>query len=177
MVPGVIGAHSAKWLTRINILDEPSWGLVQQMEYLYYSNTQYGKHNTLYSNGFSIERMPVSSAIMKPVDGDIIVHEGSLDLQGWAYSGGENWVENMECSVDGSHTWYPVSEEGLSKKHYYTWRLWKASIPLDAEGWVEVLVRAWDSSCNTQPTNIRSTWKWDLHVVRKGKQCEQEAAC
>lgn len=102
---------------------------------------------------------------MKPNDGDIIIHSGSIDLEGWAYSGGENWVERVECSVDGGFTWYPLPEENLSKKHYYTWRLWKASIPLDMEGWCEVLVRAWDSSCNTQPISVRSVWNWDLHVV------------
>ena len=165
VVPGVIGARSAKWLTRINILDAPSLAPVQSKEYLYYSG-QFGKHNTLFSNGFSIERMPVSSAIMTPNDGDIIVHDGKLHLEGWGYSGGENWVERIECSVDGGFTWYVVPEENMSKKHYYTWRLWKYDIPLDAEGWCEVLVRSWDSSCNTQPISVRSVWNWDLHVTQ-----------
>lgn len=52
--------------------------------------------------------MPVSSANMKPHDGDIIVHSGAIDIEGWAYPGSENRVERVECSVDGGHTWYPV---------------------------------------------------------------------
>lgn len=32
-------------------------------------------------------------------------------------------------------------------------------MPVDAEGWVEFCVRTWDSSCNTEPTFVRSAWK------------------
>jgi sulfite oxidase len=166
VVPGYIGARSVKWLTRIKVLEQPSWAPVQRKEYLYYSNMQVGKHNSSYSNGFSIQDMPVSSAILQPKAMDVIVHDGSIELQGWAYSGGENWVERVEVSLDGGHTWYSVPNEGLSGKHYYTWRLWKISVPCDAEGWIDAMVRAWDSCCNTQPTFVRSAWNWDLHVVR-----------
>lgn len=165
VVPGYIGARSVKWLTRIKVLDEPSWAPVQRKEYLYYSNMQIGKHNSLYSNGFSIQDMPVSSAILKPRNLDVIVHDGHIELQGWAYSGGENWIERVEVSLDGGHNWYSVPDEGLSGKHYYTWRLWKMQVPCDAEGWIDAMVRAWDSCCNTQPTYVRSAWNWDLHVV------------
>ena len=80
VVTGFIGARSCKWVYRINALAEPSMGPVQRQEYLYYTsqvcvlsprtstNTnvlrfdlriQIGKHNALYSNGFSIQNMPV----------------------------------------------------------------------------------------------------------------------
>jgi len=36
-------------------------------------------------------------------------------------------------------------------------------IPVDAEGWLEFVVRAWDSSLNTQPTFQRSAWY--VHAV------------
>ena len=78
-----------------------------------------GKHNVLVSNGFSIQAMPVSyvleslscdqtisrvryrSAIMEPKSKDVIVHDGSISLKGWAYSGNGNWVERVEVSPDG----------------------------------------------------------------------------
>ena len=60
VVTGYIGARSTKWLYKINALAEPSMGPVQSQEYLYYTQ-QIGKQNAKYSNGFSIQNMPVSS--------------------------------------------------------------------------------------------------------------------
>jgi len=164
VITGVIGARSAKWLTRINALTEPSLGPVQSQEYLYYT-PQLGKQNVKYSNGFSIQNMPVSSAIIYPQDKETIIHEGAVELTGWAYSGGGNWVERVEVSPDGGHIWYAVKPEDLTEKHYHAWRLWKIKVPCDAEGWIEFCVRTWDSSCNTEPTFVRSAWNWGLHVT------------
>lgn len=164
VISGYIGARSTKWVYRINALPVPSYGPVQRSEYLYY-NQQIGKHNTLVSNGFSIGQMPVSSAIMSPRDKDVIIHSGSTQLEGWSYSGGGNWVERVEVSPDGGHVWYAVEPKGMTEKHYHAWRLWKIEIPVEAEGWLEFVVRTWDSSNNTEPTFIRSAWNWDLHVT------------
>ena len=38
---------------------------------------------------------------MKPSNGQVIIHDGKINLQGWAYSGGGNWVERVEISPDG----------------------------------------------------------------------------
>ncbi|KAG6849083.1 hypothetical protein H0H93_011392 [Arthromyces matolae] len=207
VVAGYIGARSTKWVYRINALAEPSWGPVQQQEYLYYTSqvrareprahmgnfrrltpsfSQIGKQNARFSNGFSIQQMPVSSvflthlndndkkklmqtsyrsAIIYPEDKKVIIHDGTITLRGWAYSGGGNWVERVEVSPDGGSVWYAVEEEHLTEKHYYAWRLWKIDLPVDAEGWLEFCVRTWDSSNNTEPTFVRSAWNWDLHVT------------
>lgn len=90
VVTGFIGARSCKWVLRINALTELSWGPVQQQEYLYYG-PQHGKQNALYSNGFSIQEMPVSSAIMTPKEKQVIVHDGKIEVTGWAYSGGSRY--------------------------------------------------------------------------------------
>ena len=87
------------------------------------------------------------------------------------------------------HVWYAARAEEMSEKHFHAWRLWAIKLPVDAEGWVELCVRAWDSSNNTEPTFVRSAWKcvppppflpfilnqllthgvcvysWDLHVT------------
>ncbi|EGN94020.1 hypothetical protein SERLA73DRAFT_171854 [Serpula lacrymans var. lacrymans S7.3] len=164
VVTGYIGARSCKWVYQINALAEPSMGPVQSQEYLYYTS-QLGKQNVKYSNGFSIQQMPVSSAIISPVDKSVIVHDGSIELKGWGYSGGGNWVERVEVSPDGGHVWYAVQPEDMTEKHYHAWRLWKIKLPVDAEGWLEFCVRTWDSSNNTEPTFVRSAWNWDLHVT------------
>ncbi|GJE95510.1 sulfite oxidase [Phanerochaete sordida] len=164
VITGYIGARSCKWVYRINALEEPSQGPVQRAEYLYYTQ-QIGKQNVKISNGFSIQAMPVSSAIIAPSSGDVIIHDGMIMLKGWAYSGGGNWVERVEVSPDGGHVWYAVPQDNMTKKHYHAWRLWEIALPVDAEGWLEFCVRTWDSSNNTQPTYVRSAWNWDLHVT------------
>lgn len=150
-------------LYRINALKEPSDGPVQKKEYIYY-NMQIGKHNSTYSAGFSIQDMPVSSAIMGPVDKKVIVHEGKIRVSGWAYSGGGRWPERVEVSGDGGSIWYEVPNENLSEKYFYAWRTWWMDLPVDAEGWIELCCRCWDNALNTQPTFVRSAWNWDLHV-------------
>ncbi|KAF9013126.1 Oxidoreductase, molybdopterin-binding domain-containing protein [Cyathus striatus] len=158
VVTGYIGARSVKWLYKVNALAEPSMGPVQQQEYLYFT-PQIGKQNSKFSNGFSIQQMPVSSAIIYPEDKDVVIHDGTVTLKGWAYSGGGNWVERVEVSSDGGSVWYSVPQENMTEK------AWKVELPVDAEGWLEFCVRTWDSSNNTEPTFVRSAWNWDLHVT------------
>jgi len=164
VVFGYIGARSCKWLTKINVIPGPSDGPVQKKEYLYY-NAQFGKHNVAYSNGFSIQEMPVSSAIMSPVQHAQIIHNGKIKMRGWAYSGGGCWPVRVEVSGDGGSVWYEVPYQNLSEKYFHAWRLWEVDLPVDAEGWLELVVRCWDSAVNTQPTFVRSAWNWDLHVT------------
>ncbi|PSK55892.1 Sulfite oxidase [Elsinoe australis] len=164
VVFGYIGARSCKWLYKIKAIKGPSMAPVQQKEYLYYT-PQVGKQNAMYSNGFSIQDMPVSSAIMSPVDGDQIIHDGKVKMRGWAYSGGGHWPIRVEVSGDGGSIWYEVPYEKMTTKYYHAWRLWEIDLPVDAEGWLEFCVRCWDNALNTQPTFVRSAWNWDLHVT------------
>lgn len=166
VVFGYIGARSTKWLYEIRAIRDPSEAPVQRKEYLYYT-PQVGKQNAKYSNGFSIQDMPVSSAIMSPKDFDVVVHDGSVKLRGWAYSGGGHWPERVEVSGDGGSIWYEVPWEKLTTKYYYAWRLWEIDLPVDAEGWLEMCVRTWDNALNTQPTFVRSAWYVVLLILKK----------
>lgn len=157
VVYGYIGARSCKWLYRIRGITDPSEAPVQRKEYLYYT-PQIGKQNALYSNAFSIQDMPVSSAIISPKDMDVITHDGKVKLRGWAFSGGGHWPIRVEVSPDGGAIWYEVPTENMSTKYYYAWRLWEIDLPLDPEGWLEFCVRTWDNAMNTQPTYVRSAW-------------------
>lgn len=69
-----------------------------------------------------------------------------------------NWPTRVELSCDGGNIWYEVPAENLSHKYYYGWRVWSWDFPCEAEGWLEFVVRTWDSSLNTQPTFQRSAW-------------------
>ncbi|KAF2200303.1 sulfite oxidase mitochondrial precursor [Delitschia confertaspora ATCC 74209] len=163
VVMGYIGARSCKWLYKIKAIPHESDGVVQKKEYLYYT-PQIGKHNANYSNGFSIQTMPVSSAIMTPLDQEQIIHDGKIRMRGWAYSG-SGWPVRVEVSGDGGSIWYEVPFENMSTKYFHAWRTWWIDLPVDAEGWLEACVRCWDDALNTQPTYVRSAWNWDLHVT------------
>ncbi|RAL09105.1 sulfite oxidase, partial [Aspergillus homomorphus CBS 101889] len=164
MVPGYIGARCVKWLYRVKAIETPSLAPVQAREYLYF-NQQSGKHNQRPIDGIQIQEMPVSSAIMSPWQHQVIIHNGSIECKGWAYSGGGRWPERVELSADGGFTWYAVPQERLSKKGKWTWRTWEMDLPCDAEGWIEIVCRCWDNALNTQPIGIRQTWNWGLHVT------------
>ena len=144
VVMGYIGARSVKWLYRIRGLPHPSRAPVQSREYQYF-NTQVGKHNQQPTMGISIQEMPVSSAIMSPWNKQIVIHNGTLHMKGWAYSGGGRWPERVEVSTDGGFIWYPAPLEKMSPKKKWAWRTWEIDIPIDAEGWVELVARCWDN--------------------------------
>lgn len=164
VVLGYIGAQSVKWLYRIKAIENPSVAPVQSKEYLYF-NQQVGKHNQMPTDGFRIQEMPVSSAIMSPYKKQMILHNGTIHCKGWAYSGGGRWPERVELSADGGFSWYVVPLENMSEKHKWTWRTWEYDLPCDVEGWVELVVRCWDNSINTQPLTVRAAWNWGLHVT------------
>jgi sulfite oxidase len=117
--------------------------------------------------GISIQEMPVSSAIMAPLNKEVVVHNGKVHVKGWAYSGGGRWPERVEVSSDGGFVWYAVPPQNLSKKYQHAWRTWEIDLPVDAEGWLELVCRCWDNALNTQPTFVRSAWNWGLHVLSR----------
>lgn len=164
VVFGYIGARSVKWLYRIKAIKEPSRAPVQSQEYLYFPQ-QVGKHNFRMTDGIQIQEMPVSSAIMSPWTKQVVVHQGKIQCKGWAYSGGGRWPERVEVSADGGFNWYTVPPENMSKKRKWTWRTWELELPCDIEGWIEIVVRCWDNSLNTQPPDVRTAWNWGLHVT------------
>ncbi|KAL9116973.1 MAG: hypothetical protein Q9187_006495 [Circinaria calcarea] len=124
VVFGYIGVRSIKWHARINALAEPSTAPVQ-------------RRSTSITH---LKLMPVSSAIMSKVKKDVIVHDGKIKMRGWAYSGGGHYPQRVEVSGDGGNIWYETPYEELSKKYYHARRLWQIDLPVDAEGWLELVV-------------------------------------
>lgn len=80
---------------------------------------------------------------MSPVDKAVIIHDGFITLKGWAYSGGGHWPVCVEFSGDGGSVWYETPFDKLSEKYFYAWRTWSIALPVDAEAWLELLVRCW----------------------------------
>ncbi|KAF2103896.1 mitochondrial putative sulfite oxidase [Rhizodiscina lignyota] len=164
VVLGSIGARSTKWLYRIRVLDQPSMSPVQRVEYLFF-NHQVSKANGDFKNGMPILEMPVSSAILSPRSKDVIIHEGTIHVRGWAYSGGGRWPEIVEVSTDDGYSWNTVPDENLTPKHMFALRLWEIKIPVSIEGWIDLKCRTFDNALNTQPSSAREVWNWSAHVT------------
>ena len=75
---------------------------VQKKQYLYL-NGQIGKRNQIYTQGIQIQEMLVSSAIMSPWQGQVVIHNATIEMKGWAYSGGRRLPERVDVSPDGGY--------------------------------------------------------------------------
>lgn len=61
-----------------------------------FSELQVGKQNVTYDKGFSIQDMPVSSAILSPKDKEVIVHDGFIHCEGFVFG----FLANLPASVE-----------------------------------------------------------------------------
>ena len=92
------------------------------------------------------------------LNGDILsaaAIDGRVELEGYAFAGGERKVSRVEVSADGGQRW--TVAELLDDQGPWAWRLWRAALELPA-GRHEVVARAWDSAGATQPENAASVW-------------------
>jgi len=94
----------------------PTFGCPRlKKEYLYYT-LQAEKHDATYSNGFSIQDMPVASAIIISLDKAVVIHNSTITLRGWAHSGGGNRPERVEVNGDGGIVCYETSYGNSSQR-------------------------------------------------------------
>ena len=136
VVPGYIGARSVKWLERIELRAEPSEGYYQAVAYRLFD-------------------IPLGEVAL---NGDILsaaAIDGRVELEGYAFAGGERKVSRVEVSADGGERW--TVAELLDDQGPWAWRLWRAALELPP-GRHEVVARAWDSAGATQPENAASVW-------------------
>lgn len=156
VVPGYIGARSVKWLSGIELRSEPSDNYYQTHEYrLYPRDAEPGEPGP--SRGAPLGELAVNSAICRPLEGEL-VDSGPLPVVGYAMTGAGRTVESVEVSVDGGETWTGASlrRDGDGSR---AWRLWEAEPdPGPTRERVDILVRARDSSGQTQPATLGQTW-------------------
>jgi sulfite oxidase len=136
VVPGYIGARSVKWLERIELRAEPSEG--------YYQATAYRLFD------IPLGEVALNSDILSAT-----ATNGLVELQGYAFAGGERTVARVEVSADDGAGW--TAAELLDDQGPWAWRLWRASLAL-APGRHELVARAWDSAGATQPESAATVW-------------------
>lgn len=85
--------------------------------------------------------MPVSSAIMSPVDKAVIIHDRFKILRRWAIQGVDIGQVRVEVSGDGGSIWYEAPLDKLSEEYFYAWRTSSINLLVDAEGGLELELR------------------------------------
>jgi len=126
LIPGHWGEINVKWLTEIEILDEPMDGYWEQR----------GWHGT----------GPVNTVAKLHVDNRL--EDGRIEVAGHAYAGTRG-IERVEVSTDGGETW---NDATLSAElpGDDVWRQWVYRYDPPAESH-EVVVRATDGTGELQP--------------------------
>jgi len=162
VAPGIVGARNVKWLERIAVSPDEYQGHWQQNDYKpFSSNVDWDTVD--FSKSVAIQELPVTSAICYPTDGtEVDQAEEELTVKGYAYSGGGRGILRVDVSVDDGKSWITAelnrSEQDLDST--YSWTLWECTvqIPEGHKGKMNIMCRAVDSSCNTQPDTVAPVW-------------------
>jgi len=162
VAPGIVGARSVKWLKHIKLSDKEYQGHWQQNDYKPFSpNIDW--HNVDFKSSPAIQDLPVTSAICyPPIESVFDESEEEVVLKGYAFSGGGRGIIRVDLSNDDGKTWFTaeLTQADQDIDDMYSWTLWSCAIPIpkDHKGKMDVVCKAVDSSCNTQPENVGPVW-------------------
>jgi len=138
LVSGWYGMDSVKWLTRVEISQEPFQGYFQRE--LYVAKKGNGERQV-------ITRMRVNSKFLRPLDAEEIrLKDCRIDGVAWA---GENKIARVELRFDGSGAWQ-AAVLGESPAPL-VWTPWSYAWNSPPVGQHTIEVRATDSDGNAQP--------------------------
>lgn len=138
LVSGWYGMDSVKWLTRIEVLNQPFAGYFQQEQYV--SVRGNGKREP-------ITRMSVSSKMVRPSEGEEI-RSGTYRVEGVAWAG-ERKVAKVEVRINGIGDWQPANLQALPVA--MVWTPWSYDWHIPRSGQYTLEVRAKDADGNIQP--------------------------
>jgi sulfite oxidase len=145
LVPGYAGVRNVKWLKKIVLSPDES-------------PLSWWNHEVV-AMGQRIMEWPVQSYIVEPVAGSVLnMSDGFVEVSGYAFAGGGRAIARVDLSTDGGQTWMPCDLERPDTPPYRTWAWshWSCFLELDPddleeEDKLELTVRAYDVSFNTQP--------------------------
>lgn len=164
VVPGYIGARSVKWLTKITIQKKPSDNHFQQAAYKIFP-PHTSEKTVDWAKGLTLSEGQINSVICQPQDGAKLT-AGKTILRGYAMSGGGRSIERVEISLDAGKNWSAATllepKENAhieSNRKNWAWQFWECEVGLK-KGATEIIVRAYDSSANTQPETVAPLWNF-----------------
>jgi DMSO/TMAO reductase YedYZ molybdopterin-dependent catalytic subunit len=151
VVPGWYGMAQVKWLTRIEVLEEPFTG--------YQNVTAYRLSTEAGDPGEPVSRIRPRALMTPPGFPDFMTRErfvaaGPVQLTGRAWSGRAP-VTRVEVSTDGGTSWSGSQLAPADPAHPFAWRAWTCTWTAEP-GPAELLVRATDEAGDTQP--VEQEW-------------------
>ncbi|KIH64664.1 mo-co oxidoreductase dimerization domain protein [Ancylostoma duodenale] len=112
VVPGVVGARQVKWLKTIRLSDVESPCHWQQKDYRVFPTSVELGDELDWKSIHSIQEYPIQSAFCIPPPGTKVERaEGTVDVAGYAWSGGGRGIIRVEVSGDGGKTWQSAELE------------------------------------------------------------------
>lgn len=163
IVPGNVGARQVKWLRKIIVSEKESDSHWQQKDYRAFSPAVNIGDELKWNTVPSIQEYPVQCAICSPAPNTKVDRgDETVDISGYAWSGGGRGIIRIEVSVDGGETWNSVEmeqEEKQDQEHMYAWTLFKAEVKIPP-GVKEfnIIAKAVDRAYNTQPETASGIW-------------------
>jgi len=86
----------------------------------------------------------------------------TVKVKGYAWSGGGNGIIRVDISVDDGHTWQDATLKKVDQEQGqgWAWALWECdvAIPKGHSGPIDIVAKATDESCNTQPERAEGIW-------------------
>jgi sulfite oxidase len=155
VVPGFAGVRSPKWLAQITVQDSPSDNHIQARDYKLLP-PDVTKETVDWKKGITINELPLNSAICDPSPHSCLA-AGEITLRGWAMASARA-ITRVDVSADGGRNWFQAELE-QEPASPWCWTFWRSTINL-AKGEHELVVRAWDSAGQTQPSMADETWNF-----------------
>ncbi|MHB8566913.1 MAG: molybdopterin-dependent oxidoreductase [Nitrososphaerales archaeon] len=140
VIPGLYGMMSAKWVTKIEIVDAPYGG--------YWQTRGWSPSGVVETLAFN----------MIPQDGGIVSlkqYNGSVILGGVAYAG-DRGISKVEVSTDQGKTWQEAQLKPAISN--LTWRLWAFDWHPASTGTYFIYSRATDGTGSLQTSNDTGTF-------------------
>ena len=155
IVPGYIGARCVKWLREITLQERSSTNPYQARDYKLFP-PQITAQTADWSRGKTLEDLVLNAAITTPQEGETVA-AGPTRIQGYAIAGKGAPVERVELSVDGGKSWMTATI--FERADPYAWCFWEVPVAL-SPGDYQLRVRAWDTSKQTQPEDVKQLWNF-----------------
>eukprot|EP00601_Ochromonadales_sp_CCMP2298_P036296 CAMPEP_0173352368 /NCGR_PEP_ID=MMETSP1144-20121109/15981_1 /TAXON_ID=483371 /ORGANISM="non described non described, Strain CCMP2298" /LENGTH=236 /DNA_ID=CAMNT_0014300579 /DNA_START=36 /DNA_END=746 /DNA_ORIENTATION=- len=167
VVPGHAGVRNVKWVTEIRLSREEAEGPWQRgMSYKGFGPSVRQVGDLDIESIPSLQEQPVTSAITLPQKGAALPLGETLEVSGYAYSGGGRGIVRVDVSADGGKTWQCAdlgegSQQPLDRA--WAWTFWQtefdnAGVEQGLGGTVEIISKATDAAHNTQPDTVQGVW-------------------
>ena len=151
LVGGWYGMDSVKWLTRLEVLQEPFAGYFQRERYV-----------ALRSNGRRepITVMRVNSKFLRPSN-DEEIRSKTYRVEGLAWAG-ERKISKVEVRFDTAGEWQPATLTALATA--MEWTPWRYEWQILRAGQYSLEVRAYDDAGRVQP-DVRDADRKDAYEL------------